>query len=91
MPSFQCLIISIIEKTPVLASRQEPRSSVSRITRVDQILLVEFDLYDFMLLLQAVKLSCASTDSHHYISIVVAELCTVNKAISGLNNDYRTS
>lgn len=90
-PSLQGLIIPIIKKTPVFATIQETRSSITRIASIEQVVLLEGKLHDGREVLRIVELGLTSAHCHDHSSVVVAELSAEDEAVCGLDMAGSTS
>lgn len=85
MLSFECFIISVVEKASVFTTIKKTSSSIARITRVQQVFLFERKLHDRSMVFWVEELGLATAHCHDDSPVVVAELGAEDEAVSVLN------
>ncbi len=88
--SLKGFVVAEVEETAVFASSEEAGARVARVATIQQVFLVELQLHNLVLFLQAVEFGCVAAHCHHDLAIVVAELRAVDEAIGGLRACWGT-
>ena len=82
--SLKGFVVAKVEKTAIFAAGEEASAGISGITAIKQIFLIKLQFHDLIFLLQAVEFARAASHRHHYLSVVVAELCAEDEPVGGL-------